>query len=379
MTQYRIMIVDDSKFILSILSNLLKKNNYIVAAYSNAKIALNNIDDFNPHLILSDYNMPEMDGLEFCINIKNNQKTKDIKFLLITGVDDINSKVKCFEVGADDYILKPFNNREIIARIKTHITIKQLQDDLKTALKKIDEELEIVGKIQRALLPDKLPDFKNLQFSYYYNTYTKSGGDYFDFIDIDEENIGILIVDVSGHGTSSTVVMTMFKIFFSKVLNKVKNPAEVLNRLNKEMLQLLDIGKFATIFYGILNKNTLEMTFSNAAHPNPYIINKINKKTSEISGNKGLPCGILPFATGSYKNNKVILNSNDRVILYTDGILEARKDDTGIFGEERFLKIVTETSELPLDKAKEKIIGDVLAFSGNKLNDDITMLMFDVI
>ncbi len=379
MARHKLMIVDDSKLILTILSNLLKKNNYIVSEYLNAEDALNDIDRYNPHLILSDYNMPGMDGLHFCKTIKTDENTKDIKFILITGEDDVKAKVKCFEVGADDYILKPFNNDEIIARVKTHISIKQLQDDLKKALKKIDEELDIVGKIQRALLPNKLPNCKKLRFSSYYNTFSKSGGDYFDFIDIDKSNIGILIVDVSGHGTSSTVVMTMFKVFFSKVLNRVKSPAEVLNRLNDEMLQLLDIGKFATIFYGILNKKTLEMTFSNAAHPNPYVINKITKKTREIKGTKGLPCGILPVATGGYKNNKITLNSNERIVLYTDGILEARKDTSDMFGEKRFLKVITDTAELPLDKAKSEIIEKVFSFSGNKVNDDITMLMFDVI
>ncbi len=378
MEHYRIMVVDDSKFIVTMISALLKKNNYNVKGYLSAKEAISEVDSFNPHLIISDYMMPEMDGFKFCTIIKSDEHYKDIKFILLTGLDEVDAKVKCFEVGADDYILKPFNNEEIIARVKTHISIKQLQDDLKKALKKIEDELEIVGKIQKGLLPKNSPEIPNINFDFYYNSYAKSGGDYFDFIDIDPNHTGVLIVDVSGHGTSSTVIMTIFKIFFTKVLNGINDPADVINRLNEEMLQLMNIDKFATIFYGNLNKKTLEFKFCNAAHPNPFIVNRVTRKISEIKGKTGLPCGILPTATGSYVNNSITFEANDRVVLFTDGILEARTDTTDIYGEKRFKDIVSKTANMSLSEAKEKIIQDVLSFSGNKLDDDITMLMFDV-
>ncbi len=376
--QYRLMVVDDSKFIVTILSNLLSKNGYAVKSYISAEDAISEIETFAPHLILSDYNMPGMNGFNFCERVKSSEKTKDIKFILLTAVDDVDAKVRCFEIGADDYILKPFNHEEVLARVKTHISLKQLQDDLTQALNKIEQELDIVAEIQRRLLPDSVPEIDNIKFDSYYNTYSKSGGDYFDFIEIDDNNTGIVIVDVSGHGTSSTVLMTMVKIFFSKVLNKIKSPSEVLYKLNNEMLNLVNVDKFATIFYGILNKTTLEMTFANAAHPEPLIINRLTKETFEISGKKGLPCGILPVSQDAYTDEKVILKPDERIIFYTDGIIEARKDTSDIFGEKRFIDLLVSTIELPLDEAKNEIIENVLSFAGNKLNDDITMVMFDV-
>ena len=376
--QYRLMVVDDSKFIVSLLSNLLAKNGYEVKTYLSAEDAIEEIETFEPHLILSDYNMPGMNGFNFCKKIKSSERIKDIKFILLTAVNDVDAKVKCFESGADDYILKPFSNDEVLARVKTHISLKQLQDDLSQALRKIEEELDIVAKIQRRLLPESVPEIENVKFDSYYNTYSKSGGDYFDFIDIDEDNTGILIVDVSGHGTSSTVLMTMFKIFCSRVLNKIKSPSEVLYKLNNEMLSLVNVDKFATIFYGILNKHSMEMTFANAAHPEPIVINRITKEVSEIKGKKGLPCGILPVNKEVYIDEKIVLKPDERIILYTDGIVEARKNTSDIFGEKRFIDLLVSTIELPLKEAKDDIIENVLAFAGNKLNDDITMVMFDV-
>jgi two-component system sensor histidine kinase ChiS len=377
--KYRLMVVDDSKFMLKVLSNFLLKSGYNVKSYLNPKDALNEINEFKPQLILSDYMMPGMNGFEFCKIIKGDTQTKDIKFILITSLDEIEAKVQCFEVGADDYIIKPFNNQEVLARVKTHISIKQLQDDLKDALDKIDKELEIVGKIQKSLLPANNPDLENIKFDTYYNTYSKSGGDYFDFIQINDNNIGILIVDVSGHGTSSTVIMTIIKVFFTKIFNKEANPANVLNQLNDEMLKLLKIDKFATIFYGILDKETLELTYSNAAHPFPFIVNRETKTVRSIDWLKGMPVGILPFATGTYENATIQLYKGERIVLYTDGIIEARQDSKNIFGEERFLNTIISTINMPLNEAKEKIIEEVLDFGGNKFDDDITLLMFDIL
>jgi serine phosphatase RsbU (regulator of sigma subunit) len=379
MEKYKIMVVDDSKFITAVLSSILKKAGYEVKVFYEAKSAISEVDSFKPHLILSDYMMPDVSGLEFCKIIKKNNSTNHIKFILITSLDDVDSKVDCFNVGADDYITKPFNNKEILARVKTHLSIKRLQDDLSKALDKIEKELEVVGKIQQNLLPSDNPCFNNLIFDSYYNTYSKSGGDYFDFIKIDENRIGILIGDVSGHGTSSTVIMTMLKILITKLLNNLKDPAEVLNRLNDLILEMLNIDKFATIFYGIIDINSLDLIYSNAAHPEPIVVNKITKTLSKLSGKKGLPVGILPFATGSYVNTTISFQKGDRVFLYTDGITENKDENSNLYDEYRFVDIIMQTINLELTEAKNKIIENVLDFSNNTFHDDITLVMFDVI
>ncbi len=379
MEKYRLMVVDDSRFITAVLSSTLRKAGYHVRGYFDAESAIKDIPSFKPHMILSDFMMPKMNGFEFCKEIKENEKTSHIKFILITSVNDVNAKVKCFDVGADDYITKPFNNKEVIARVKTHLSIKQLQDDLSEALSKIERELEIVGSIQKNLLPSENPHLENLIFESYYNTYSKSGGDYFDFIKIDENHMGVLIVDVSGHGTSSTVIMAMLKILITKLLNRINNPSEVLNKLNDLILEMLNIDKFATIFYGIINLDSLSFIYANAAHPEPIVINKFSKKIVTLSGKKGLPVGILPFATGTYSNTSTNFEKGDRVILYTDGIIENKDNERNLYGEERFLNIIMETIELEIGEAKEKIIENVLSFSDNIFYDDITMVMFDVV
>ena len=374
-----IFVVDDSKFIAQVLANYLKKNEFNVHVFYDAKSAIENIEKLKPEIILSDYMMPEIDGFKFCEITKSNPATKDIKFILITSVNDVESKVKCFEVGADDYITKPFENKEVLARVQTHLSIKILQDSLKNALSKIERELEVVGNIQQNLLPLTLPDYPNVKFETYYNTFSKSGGDYFDFIPIDNVHEGILIVDVSGHGTSATVIMSMLKVFFTKVLNKIKNPSQVLATLNELILEMLNIDKFATVFYGILNKETLEFTFANAAHPEPIIVNKKKREISSLVAKRGLPVGILPNATDSYENSNIVFNKDTRVLLYTDGIIEAKAENGELFGFDRFNELILETLDLELRDAKDKIINELLNYTSNNFDDDITMVMFDLL
>ena len=377
--KHTIFVVDDSNFIVMVLSQYLTKKNFKVYTFNDAKSAIENIEKHKPEIILSDYMMPEMDGFQFCEIIKKSPETKDIKFILITSLDDVESKVKCFEVGADDYITKPFDNKEVLARVQTHLSIKVLQDSLKDALSQIERELEVVGNIQQNLLPKDLPEYSDVKFETYYNTFAKSGGDYFDFITIDEELEGILIVDVSGHGTSSTVIMSMLKVFFTKVLNNVKSPAKALSELNELMLDMLNIDKFATIFYGILNKKTLEFTFSNAAHPEPVFVNKNNKEMSFLVSKRGLPVGILHSATDSYIDAKYTFSPKTRVLLYTDGIIEAKNSRRELFGFERFNKLIIDTLDMNLTDAKDKIITELLDYTSHKFDDDITMVMFDIL
>ncbi len=375
---YKVFIVDDSKFIITLLEALLKKSGYDVKIFYDAKSAIKALSSELPHLIISDYLMPEMDGFEFCKIVKSYPRTKDIKFILVTGYDDINAKVKCFEIGADDYLLKPFNNDEVLARVKTHITLKSLQDSLKEALNKIDKELEIVGHIQKNLIPIKSPIVEGLSFATYYNTFSKSGGDYFDFIKLDEALYGIVMCDVSGHGTSSTVVMAMLKTIFVKVVNNLIDPSEAINKVNDIILEFLDIDKFATIFYGILDTNTFEMKYTNAGHPFPYMVNKNTSKIDKILGKSGLPVGILPEAKGSYVTNQILLPKKSRIIIYTDGVTELKDSSNDFFGEERFENLILSTIDYDVEKARDLIVDSLLKFSDNKINDDITFIIFDI-
>ncbi len=374
---FKIMVVDDSKFMRMLLESILKKEGYSVKSYESAIEAKNDIDNFKPDIILSDFMMPEMNGFEFCEIVKKQEK-KDVKFILVTSITDVDNKVKCFEVGADDYITKPFNSQEVIARIATHLRIKILTDELQKALDKINKELEIVRKIQLSFVPAEFPKIENINFSAYYNIMNKTGGDYLDIISLDDDNVSIIVADVEGHGIYSTVFMAIIKTILNVGLKKIYLPGKSLNNLNNHILSLTTETKFATVFYGIINKKDKILKFANAGHPFPLILNKKSGEVKELESKRGFPVGLFPSTDEAYPEKQLLLEPGLRIFVFTDGIIEAKNKNGELFKEERLIELIKKTKDLPIEEAKNTIIEEVNNFSENKINDDITLLGFEV-
>ena len=374
---FKIMVVDDSKFMRLLLEGILKKDGYIVKSYELAIKAKDDIDNFKPDIILSDFMMPEMNGYEFCELVKKKEK-RDVKFILITSITDVENKVKCFEVGADDYITKPFNAQEVLARVATHLRIKELTDELQKALNKINNELEIVRKIQLSFVPENFPDVDDINFAAYYNIMNKTGGDYLDIIELDENNIAIIVSDVEGHGIYSTVFMAIIKTILNVGLRKIFNPSESLNSLNNHILSLTTETKFATVFYGIMDKKTKILKYANAGHPFPLILNIKDGEIKELESKRGFPVGLFPSTNDTYPEFSYKLEKGNRIFVFTDGIIEAKDKDGNLFKEERLIDAIKETKDLPLEEAKNEIINRVMEFTENTFYDDITLLGFEV-
>ena len=131
MSKDRVLIVEDEPDTLFILTKLLEKNDYEVASAKNGKEALEIIDDFNPHVVLADWTMPEMDGIELCNRLKSNEKYKLLYYIILTARTSLRDRVKGLDIGADDFLLKPTENQELLARIRSGVRIYKLQNELK--------------------------------------------------------------------------------------------------------------------------------------------------------------------------------------------------------------------------------------------------------
>lgn len=131
MSKDRVLIVEDEPDTLFILTKLLEKNNYEVSSARNGKEALEIIDDFNPQVVLADWTMPEMDGIELCNRLKSNEKYKLLYYIILTARTSLRDRVKGLDIGADDFLLKPTENQELLARIRSGVRIYKLQNELK--------------------------------------------------------------------------------------------------------------------------------------------------------------------------------------------------------------------------------------------------------
>ncbi len=131
MSKDRVLIVEDEPDTLFILTKLLEKNNYEVCSAKNGKLALEIIDEFDPYVVLADWTMPEMDGIELCNRLKSNEKYKLVYYIILTARTSLRDRVKGLDIGADDFLLKPTENQELLARIRSGVRIYKLQNELK--------------------------------------------------------------------------------------------------------------------------------------------------------------------------------------------------------------------------------------------------------
>ena len=222
----KILIVDDIPANLNVLRKALEIEGYEVVAAPSGKVALQIADRTRPDLILLDIMMPEMDGFETCQRLKADASTVDIPAIFITAKDETSSLVKGFEVGGVDYIQKPFRHEEIRARVKTHLTIKQLGDKLRKtndALEKalnqliVDnvrktEELENARVIQQGFLPPSVPELSFLEIAAFQNAATEVGGDYYDFFAEFDDKLLVAIGDATGHGVGAALMVSATKM-----------------------------------------------------------------------------------------------------------------------------------------------------------------------
>jgi serine phosphatase RsbU (regulator of sigma subunit) len=251
-------------------------------------------------------------------------------------------------------------------------------EDLKIEKVRMEKELLTAQQIQAALLPDKLPDIKGVEFGAYYSAQTESGGDYYDFIDLGNGQTGVTIADVSGHGVGSGLVMAMTRTLLHTYCAKTSNTKKILEAINDYLKRNTASNFFVTMFYGILDIESKKLTYSSAGHCEPMIIR--NGKILHLPAG-GIALGAVSgdIFTRSIEIKEIQLEKGDYFIQYTDGVDEAMDSGNNEFGLDRFEKaLLAHDGKTPQDMI-QSIVKEIDKFTGNiPQHDDITMIIFRI-
>jgi sigma-B regulation protein RsbU (phosphoserine phosphatase) len=217
-------------------------------------------------------------------------------------------------------------NANLLSRAVMHLLLmKQLQE----VNRALDHEKDQVGRMQRHLLPTRLPQIEGLELGASYFTCSRAGGDYYDVIELPEEQYGLLMADVSGHGTPAAVVMAMMHTLLHAFPGPPMPPAHVLSHINRHLLAVAPEGMFATAFYGIYDPVYRRLRYASAGHPAPRLRNGAGRMR-DVEQTSGLPLGVAE--EDSWQEREVILVPGDVLLLYTDGILEGTNPAGEPFG-----------------------------------------------
>lgn len=245
---------------------------------------------------------------------------------------------------------------------------------------RILKELEIARSVQMRFLPQKVPEFPNLEIVSLCRPAMEVGGDYYDFIQLDERYMSILIGDVSGKGVSAAFYMTMIKGIIKTLARRIREPAALLAEANEIFYDNAARDTFITVIYGVFDLQEKTLTIASAGH-NPLIAYKHKKKKVETYNPGGIALGfrIGEAYTSIIKEETIPVEEGDVFVFYTDGVTEAMNTDREIFGEKRLIEIIANNSTLPPQRIEERIIEAVGDFSGEApQHDDFTMVIVKI-
>jgi serine phosphatase RsbU (regulator of sigma subunit) len=222
--------------------------------------------------VLLDVMMPEFDGFEVCRAIKADPDGQDTIVIFLSALGDVSDKVSGLQLGAVDYITKPIQAEEVLARVATHLTRQYLERELRRSRDRLNRELASAGRMQRLILPPSLPEHPAVQFAASYQTSRHAGGDYYDVVPIATGHYGVMVADVSGHGAPAAIIMAMIRAAFHSQRAVHADAAAVLRTLNDHFDYLWDTEMFSTAVYATVDAGRRELRIACAGHPPPVLV-----------------------------------------------------------------------------------------------------------
>ena len=371
-----LLVVDDAPANVQIVNSILKDSYKIRVATNGAKALELAQGTPQPDLILLDIVMPEMDGYEVCSRLKSAPETRDIPVIFLTGQTEAADETRGFEVGAVDYIHKPFSPAIVKARVHTHLVLRGIREQLARQLRAIQDELETARLIQLSILPRQLPRIEGLDLAARYIPMTSVAGDFYDFIVVDEKRLGILVADVSGHGMPAALISSMLKIALAGQSAQARDPAGVLSGLNQALCGKFQ-GHHVTAAYALVDMEKKSICYAGAGHP-PLLLRNGSAGTARDVTENGLFLGFFPQAT--YTSVEIPFGEGDWGVLYTDGILETTNPTEEEFGTDRFKQFLEEKPALDADSFVDGLLGELSRWSdrasGREPEDDLTVVAF---
>ena len=395
----RILVADDDRIVRAMLNKALKDWGHDVTLAKDGAEAWKLIESNTYDLVVSDWLMPEMNGVELCQLIRGVEGRPYIYTLLLTSKSENTDLVTAFEAGADDFINKPVNFDVLQARIRAGERIIKLEHDLaqrnqklhesnkelERAKAEINRDLEAGAALQRNLLPRKSLKTSGYRFEWIYEPCSVVSGDILNVMEMENDQICFYLVDVSGHGVPSALLTFSVNMIlasdsydinplYDTRTNEVTSTGTVLCELNDRYQLDEDTSQYFTIVYGLLNTRTGEFQIAQAGHPSPVVIGADGK--GELIGDGGFPIGWLPVLDYDEVSHK--LDEGGRILLYTDGISECTNPEGEMFGDDRLKEYMERTSKLPLKASLEGVIKELHKWNDNQpFDDDVSMLAIE--
>jgi sigma-B regulation protein RsbU (phosphoserine phosphatase) len=377
-----ILVVDDNPENRDMLARRLRRDGHHVRIAEGGRAALAALAEAPGDLVLLDVMMPDLDGYAVLGRLKADPRLRHVPVIMISALDDLASVIRCIELGAEDYLPKPFDATLLRARIGASLEKKRLRDEIVGHLHRMEQELASARDIQLSMVPRAFPEPTEahpVAIHAVLRPARQVGGDLYDVFRPDPHRLCVVIADVSDKGAPAAIFMARAKTLVRMVATLlpapdggIQHPDAIIGRVNQELCRDNPHGMFVTLFLGLLDLRTGELSFINAGHPPPYRL-RSGAEPSPLAGGRGKPLGIRD--TFSYSSATIRLEPGEGLFLCTDGITEAMDAAGELFGEPRLEAVLRPLSGAPPRAIVEGVLDAVGAFAGaTPQSDDIAAL-----
>jgi len=378
-----LLVVDDNDDNRYTLTRRLTREGYTnLTTATNGREALDLLQSKRFDLILLDIMMPDMNGYEVLERMKAGAELHNIPVIMISALSEIESVIRCIELGAEDYLPKPFNPTLLRARVGASLEKKRLRDEVKASLARLGQEMDAARKLQLGMLPLVFPactPARPVEIHASMEPAREVGGDFYDFFYASEQLLFFLVGDVSGKGAAAAMFMArtrslvrMAVQLWRKICSDQITPVHIAEAINRELCQNNRDRMFVTLFLGMLDTKTGVLTYVNAGHLAPCVLHASGSIDS-VGGKPAMPIAVR--AGTAYQERTVTLLPDDTVFVFSDGVTEAMNVADEIYGNERLHADLLAASELMPEEIVRAIKAKVDVFTGQaSKSDDVTML-----
>lgn len=374
----QILVIDDDLVMQMILKNTLQGQGYKVIVAKNGNEGISLAQKHLPALVICDWMMPDVDGLEVCRQLKLDQNLSSTIFILLTSKGAVEDKVQALDSGADDFLSKPIDKTELIASVRAGLRIYQLNQDLQLQKQLLEAELAEASEYIRSLLPATLKGEVNILAEFIPSS--QLGGDCYDFYWLDDDHLAIYLIDTSGHGVGSALLsISILNLLRSQSFGREKfyEPSQIMTELNHVFQMSQHNGRYFTMWYGVYKRSQRKLLYANAGHPQGLLIARDpeNPQIQELPS-LDMPVGFFPDV--EYTSSEISVPPDSRLYIFSDGIFEVSQENGKIWGVVNFFDLLKEKFAIDEEVNANLVLQKIRTETPTaKFDDDVSLLKID--
>jgi sigma-B regulation protein RsbU (phosphoserine phosphatase) len=336
----QILVVDDDAAARLVLKRALESHGHQVSVATNGAEGLQKAQELKPALMICDWVMPIVDGLELCRQVKTNPDLSTTFFVLLTSRTSLEDRILGLDTGADDFLSKPIELTELQARVRAGLRVYHLTRDLQSQKQLLESELAEASEYVRSLLPGPMHETVTIEASFIPSR--KLGGDCYDYYWLDEDHLLMFLLDMAGHGLGAALPsVSILNLLRSQSLTEVNfhEPTQVLMALNRIFQMSKHGDKYFTIWYGVFNIAMRQIHYASAGHPPAILISgdPTHLKLEKLK-TKGFPIGM--FSDNQYVSQKQTIEPGSSLYIFSDGVYELPQPNGQVWGLPNFIDLL---------------------------------------